>query len=110
MEPEKGSVTVGVDVPSGQLPLAEAVNWFTMTRVETEFQILVGYLDLRATHELVEKAKATGKTKERLKAEVTHRFSMSLRTFLQMRRQVEQIFANMQQSGLVAREEGESGD
>lgn len=89
-----------LDVPTKNLPAPEGANWFNLTRLNADVQLMVGYVDPLAAHR-VGLAILAGEKNVRLAPDVTHRFMLSVGGFLYLREQVEEIFRKMKEKGLL---------
>lgn len=89
---------IKVRVPDGPRPRAEAANYFVFSHSGgVDVQMMLGYIDLFNVA-LMSKATAGGEVGEVL-PEITHRFSMSIRSLLALKAQVDEILSLIRQSG-----------
>jgi hypothetical protein len=91
-----------VELQSEDLPPPEAVNFFNLSRVGTDVQLMAGYLDLHKAAVALQEAQARGGEPKQLKAEATHRLVMGAQAFAMLKAQVDIIAAAMQQDGSMA--------
>lgn len=79
-------------------PAPEAANWFQVSRLEQDFQMLVGYLDLQKIASLRESAPNTGEVT--MHPDVTHRFLISWRGFFILRAMIEDLVTKLRAQGV----------
>jgi len=105
MPTKSGQVQVALKIPDTDLPVPEGANWFHLTNSNADVQLLVGYIDPRVTHAVVESVIA-GKAahKATIAPEVTHRLLLSITGFLYLRAQVEEMFVRLREKGTVTTE------
>lgn len=70
------------------MPPAEGANWFYLSRLNNEFQLLIGYVDMR---EVANAASGTKNSEITLTPHVAHRLYMGLDSFQVLRAQIEDI-------------------
>lgn len=95
--------------PSASLPNPEAANFFQFTYAGPDFQLLVGYVDLHDLHLANQRQReaASARGKLEIKPAITHRLSLSIRGFLLLKQQIDDIFATLQTTGMLVKEEVE---
>lgn len=94
--PDSGSKLVEVSADESRpWPVPTFANFFGGARVEEDFEIVVGFIDLQAIH------KVTVSTEEeapKLLASVTHRLVIPHKGLLQLRDVIEQLLAPPQKA------------
>lgn len=85
------SVSVTIEIPQSELPRAESANWFHFTVSGPEFEMLVGTLSLHELHLI-----RTGVKKPKVRPDISHRFFLSLRGFIVLKRQVDELTAKLE--------------
>lgn len=98
---KSGGIQLMVGLPDEPLrPMPEAANFFHLSRLEQDFQLLVGYLDL----ERVASLSGTGAREADMQAELTHRFLIPWRALFQLRDRIEDMIAVLRAQGVAVPE------
>jgi hypothetical protein len=97
---------VKLRIQDTDLPEPVAVNWAHFAYAWPEVQMYLGYLDLYKVH-LANEAVSAGRSAT-LAPEITHRFQMSARGFLQLKSQVDEAWEKLKAQGVIT--EVASGD
>lgn len=78
--------------PDQAFPAPSGVNFFHFTHVDSEVEMLAGYVDLTRIHHAVKANESAGEGGAvQVEPEVTHRFVMSLNGFFQLLDRVNNI-------------------
>ena len=97
---------VRTELPTAGLPTPSAANFFHFSHHGGDVEMLVGYIDLYNLATQVEKARSkAGKNLIVLRPELSSRIQISVRTFLLLRGQVEQMFQKLQAADVIERVE-----
>jgi hypothetical protein len=76
--PKSGeNVPIRLKLPEAGLPKPEAINWCHFTKVNNDYQMLLGYVDLLAIHTSQQQWLTDGEHAAPVPVEVTHRFLLS---------------------------------
>lgn len=97
-----------VVIPATDLPSPQATNWAHISQAAGTVQLLLGYIDPGEVKRVVD-VHRKGRSEERLRPECTHRIAMSVHAFVQLRSQVEEMFATLRGRGEVAGDAPEEG-
>ena len=101
----EGTINISVRPKAGPRPAPEAANFFQIAHSGMDVQMAIGYMDLHEFHELIQKQRTAAITKPKgvaratIDAEITHRISMSLQTFVMLKQQIDSIAAQLSKSG-----------
>ena len=96
--PSEVTITFKTPGESKKLPPV-AANYFSFTFSVPEIQMLVGYVDL------TDLVVTPGQSKVTVTPMISHRLALSLRGFLFLKKQIDEIWEKMDQAGLLRREE-----
>jgi hypothetical protein len=87
-------VEVTISPPRGARPAPEAANWFQLSSLGADIQLLVGYVDVQklALSVQLEKDKSTGgEIRVRVEAELLHRLSLTPQGLVTLQKSIEQV-------------------
>ena len=89
----KGTLTIKAGPRTDEpLPKPESANYFQLSAIGGEVQLLVGAIDLRALHAATQEVhKVEGEQDLELAADITHRFLLSSFAFNQLHKAINEI-------------------
>jgi hypothetical protein len=96
--PEKTSLSVLLSFPDEGLPTPVAANVFRISRVDTDAELLIGFIDLGTIADAADSS--TGPKK--LNVEVLQRLILGRRAFVDLREKIEEIYKGMKETGAFA--------
>lgn len=94
---------------SDERPRAEAVNFFTVSRIGHDVQLLAGYMDLKLAADAVKEAEGQASldmegVEFTIPVDLTHRLVMGPNAFLNLKQKIDQIYKAMVESGHLPEE------
>lgn len=94
------------------LPKPEAVNWFTVSRMGTDVQVLCGYVDIKRLAERLTERSPEAKDEQvaiSVPVDLTHRLVLGVNAFLNLKDKVDDIYSKMKKTGHIPKEHGAAG-
>lgn len=94
-------LTVAVVLPEAGLPRPEAVNFFSISRVGGEVQIMTAYIDLNQAAVLRQRLEKGEEPPRTLTALPMHRLAVPASAFAVLKHRVDEIYASLMNDGRI---------